>query len=132
MCSSDLLNCKQQTFALSKAHEVSNTNIKRDINNAILPLVETAHPRPYTFLSLVQGIKGGMNPLSSINTPSWRYTKSLGQSNYAHRRACKNINSSYKNHAQSEHNFIIHRIPANTSHSITIIDLDHVRQLTRS
>ena len=37
--------------------------------------------------------------------------------------------STYNNHAQSEHNFIIHRITANTSHSITIIDLDHVRQL---
>ena len=37
--------------------------------------------------------------------------------------------STYKNLAQSDHNFIIHQIPANTSHSITIIDLDHVRQL---
>ena len=27
--------------------------------------------------------------------------------------------------AQSDHNFIIHRILANTSHSITIVDLDH-------
>ena len=34
--------------------------------------------------------------------------------------------STYKNHAQSDHNFIIHRIPANTSHSITIVDLDHM------
>ena len=36
-----VLSCKQQTFALSKAHEVSNTNIKRDINTAVLPLVAT-------------------------------------------------------------------------------------------
>ena len=40
-----VLSCKQQTFALSKVHEVNNTNIKRDINTAVLPLVATAHPR---------------------------------------------------------------------------------------
>ena len=45
-CHPTVLSCKQQTFALSKVNEVSNTNIKRDSNNAVLPLVETAHPRP--------------------------------------------------------------------------------------
>ena len=45
-CHPSVLSCKQQTIALSEAHEVSNTNIKRDINTAVLPLVATAHPRP--------------------------------------------------------------------------------------
>ena len=45
-CHPTVLSCKQQTIALSKVHEVSNTNIKRDINTAVLPLVATTHPRP--------------------------------------------------------------------------------------
>ena len=45
-CDPTVLSCKQQTIALSKVHEVSNTNVKRDINTAVLPLVATEHPRP--------------------------------------------------------------------------------------
>ena len=98
-CHPTVLSCNQQTFALSKVHEVSNTNIKRDINTAVL-LSSNSTPSPLDVsVTRAQEQKGDMNPLSSINTPSWRYTQSLGQSNYTHQRACKNNKSTYKNHA---------------------------------
>ena len=84
-----VLGCNQQTIALSKVHNVNNTFILRQ-SIIRLPLVATAHPQPQGLLSLSQ-IKWRLNPLSSINTPSWSHKHSLGQSFNKQRRACKII-----------------------------------------
>src|SRR5215218_9329076 len=48
-----VLSCKQQTIALSTAHNVINTNILRQSID-VLSLVATTHPQPLNFLSLSQ------------------------------------------------------------------------------
>ena len=57
----------QQTIALSTIHNVSNASHHVDDDTAVLPLVATTHPLPYTFMSLERGIGEGMNPQSSRN-----------------------------------------------------------------
>src|SRR3954470_16404495 len=72
------------------------------------------------FLSLKLDI-GGHEPTIMHNAPSWSYNLLLGQSNKEQQRTCKNTQEHiYKenqiyNSSQSEHNLIIHRIPANTT-----------------
>src|SRR3954467_9612122 len=73
------------------------------------------------FLSLKLDI-GGHEPTIMHNAPSWSYNLLLGQRNKEQRRTCKNTQEQiYKrrnqiyNSSQSEHNLIIHQIPANTA-----------------
>jgi hypothetical protein len=66
-----VLSCEQQITALSKVHNVNNANVLEH-KNVIFTLVAIAHLQPQRFLSLPQ-ITRGMNPLSSINTPSWSH-----------------------------------------------------------
>jgi hypothetical protein len=66
-----VLSCKQQILALSKVCNVNNTNVLEQ-KIVVFSLVATAHLQPKELLSLSQ-ITRGMNPLSSINTPSWSH-----------------------------------------------------------
>ena len=61
-CHPSVLSCKQQTIALSTVHNVTNIHDHEDINTVVLPLVATAHPRPYTFLSPERRHKWGHEP----------------------------------------------------------------------
>src|SRR3954463_14960528 len=72
-----VLSCKKQVIAVSKVCKVNNT-IKYC---CFLPSSNST--------SITVGIQGhfpwfnrGMNPLSSINTPSWSHKYQLGQSLY--------------------------------------------------
>jgi hypothetical protein len=66
-----VLSCKQQIIALGKVCNVNNTNVlEQEI--VVFYLAAIAHLQPYELLSLSQ-ITRGMNPLSSINTPSWSH-----------------------------------------------------------
>jgi hypothetical protein len=66
-----VLSCEQQITALNKVHNVNKANVLGQ-KNVVFSLVATAHLQPYRFLSLPQ-ITRGMNPLSSINIPSWSH-----------------------------------------------------------
>jgi hypothetical protein len=66
-----VLSCKQQIITLSKVCNVNNTNILEH-KIVVFSLVVATHLQPKKLLSLSQ-ITRGMNPLSSINTPSWIY-----------------------------------------------------------
>ena len=80
-------------------------------------------------------ITGGMNPLSSINTPSWSHEHLLSQKINKEQRACKNSNNLEEEeyiYSQLDHVLNIHRILENQQEGLQITDLDHVRQLTRS
>src|SRR3954466_4293350 len=75
------------------------------------------------FLSLKLDIRGA-EPTIKHNAPSWSCNKSPGQSKIRQRRTCKNLlkNSNIKEKnqiyysSQSEHNLIIHQIPANSAY----------------
>jgi hypothetical protein len=75
-----VLSCKQQIIALSKVCNINNTNILEE-EIVVFSLEAIAHLEPYKLLSLSQ-ITRGMNPLSSINTPSWSHYHLLGQDIY--------------------------------------------------
>jgi hypothetical protein len=66
-----VLTCKQQITALNKVCNVNNANVL-GYKNVVFFLVAIAHLQPERFLSLPK-ITRGMNPLSSINTPSWSH-----------------------------------------------------------
>jgi hypothetical protein len=66
-----VLSCKQQIIVLSKVCNINNTNVLEH-KIAVFSLVAIAHLQLQGFLSLPQ-VTRGMNPLSSINTPSWSH-----------------------------------------------------------
>src|SRR3954467_2055161 len=88
-------------------------------HHCLLPGGNNASPS-LMFLSLKLDI-GGMNPQSSITLPlgvSIYYLAKAIKSNREHARILKNKIEKEKPNiksSQSEHNLIIHRIPANTS-----------------
>ena len=87
-----VLSCKQQTIALSMVHNVNNTLISLDKALLFYPQQQQHIHNLRTFCHCPR-LNGGMNPLSSINTPSWSYKHLLDQSIYQQRRACKIINN---------------------------------------
>ena len=77
-CQPKVLSCKQQIIAISKVHNVNNVNNTRKPHRCFLPSGNS------TSLVLIVSVspssdKRGMNPLSSVNTPSYNTNNYLAK-----------------------------------------------------
>ena len=77
-CRPKVLSCEQQIITISKVHNVSNINNTRKSHRCFLPSGNS------TSLILIESVnpssdKRDMNPLSSINTPSYNTNNYLAK-----------------------------------------------------
>ena len=90
-----VLSCKQQIIAISMVHKCKQWLLTySNKHRCFIPSGKITSQSLIVYVNSSSD-KRGMNPLSSINTPSTDTSNYFGQSIHKHRRACKIINKTY-------------------------------------